>query len=129
MGGLCGRHAGRNEVDRRTQTHGEAHARLLLRNPDLFTLYRAQRSSVAQSLRTTKERTGGRLSVTTMSAATASIADVSRTDFTNTDGSRDRNKSGKTDEIANQTVSDSYGSGTCRTEACFWHFALILFLT
>ncbi|XP_070824698.1 uncharacterized protein [Chaetodon trifascialis] len=30
-----------------------------------------------------------------MSAATASIADVSRTDFTNTDGSRDRNKSGQ----------------------------------
>lgn len=46
----------------------------------MFILYRAQRSTVAQSLRTTKDRTGGRLSVTTMSAATASTADVSRTD-------------------------------------------------
>lgn len=40
---------------------------------------------------------GGRLSVTTMSAATASITDVSRTDFTNTGDSPGRNKAGKTD--------------------------------
>lgn len=51
-------------------------------------------------LRTTKERTGGRLFDTIMSAATASMADVSRTDFTNTNESRDRNKAGKTDETA-----------------------------
>lgn len=49
-------------------------------------------------LRTTKERTGAgvRLSAT-MSSATASIADVSRTDFANTDDGRDRNKSGETE--------------------------------
>lgn len=32
-----------------------------------------------------------------MSSATASIADVSRTDFANTDDGRDRNKSGETE--------------------------------
>lgn len=52
-----------------------------------------------------KSGPGGRLSVRNMSAATASIADVSRT---NKDDSRDRNKSGKTDGRAN--VSDLYSS-------------------
>lgn len=100
VGGLSGWQAVHREVERRQKSHGEARARLRQRNPDLFTLYREQRRTVAQSLRTTKERTVGRLSVTTMPAATASIADVSRTDFTNKDDSRDRNKSGKTDEVA-----------------------------
>lgn len=54
-------------------------------------------SAPAQSLRTNGEaHLGGALSASNMPAATASIADVPRTDATSTDG---RNKTGKTEEI------------------------------
>lgn len=70
---------------------------------DLFPLY----PGTEESLRTERCRASVRPSVATMSAATASIADVSRTDFTN---KNDRNKSGKTDEMVKRTVSDSCSS-------------------
>lgn len=90
------------EAERGTKSYEEPQARLRLRNPNLFIQYRAQGSTVALFLRT--EWTGGvRLSVNTMSAATASITDVSRTDFTNTDLNSDRNRAGKTDYTEKQT--------------------------
>lgn len=56
------------------------------------------------------------VSVSTMPAATASIADVSRTDISKKDAGRERKKSGMADQIANHIVSNGVG--------CVWddHF-------
>ncbi|XP_078111471.1 uncharacterized protein susd3 isoform X2 [Sander vitreus] len=74
----------------------EAHARLQLNGIPTCLPCTGHRAAPLRILYAQPKRgLGGRLSVTTMSAATASIADVSRTDFTNKDDSRDRNKSGQ----------------------------------